>query len=1096
MTAPEEARDRADRLQRAIQARKAGVRSRALDMVARPAGEPALLGEMQRGLWFVHQLEPGSPAYNLCSAFRVSGALDVPRLEQAVERVVSRHRLLRSTFHADGDSARQVVHERLPLTIERIVAAHDDGRAAATREARRPFDLVHGPLVRVRLVEETSGHNRFLLLVMHHILADERSLGFLWKEVAQAYEGRLADAAPALQYDDYVHWRANADPGRRDEDLAFWRRRLTPLPDDLRLPFEQSAPPGSGHGRLIERRLRPSVQAGIRRLATAAGATPFMIYAFAFRLLLHRYTNGQRVAFATPVSTRSHPATAEMIGYFLNPLVIATSVDEEQSVGQGVERFCADLTALLAHASLPFDTLAAALSPHRQADRHPVFQVMFVYQEAGPPPVLGDVSLEPVTLDLGASKFDLTLFVTEDGGALRSAVEFRADRFDGRWMDAMLGHYEALLEHLPADRDRRLHEVPMLDAAEVRRVSAWEEGPPLAGPELDLLPRQILQRAHRHPTHPAVTCDGVGMSYDELQTAGRAIAAALAAAGVTHGDRVAIFLPRSTQMIASVVGSHLAGAAYVPMDPSYPEDRNRDLLANADVTAVVTTSALRGRVPAGPWQSVVVDALEPGTDRSVGVPGVSRESLAYILYTSGSTGRPKGVVVTHDNLRRSTQARLQVYDTPPGRFLLLPSLAFDSSVAGIFWTLATGGMLVVPTDDDARDAQRLVGLIADQRVTSLLCVPSLYAQLLGVGGDRLHGLETVIVAGEICPSRLAEDHFDRLPHVRLFNEYGPTEATVWATVHEVTASDAARPVAIGHPIPGVRVEVLDPLGSRVPAGIPGHGWIVGPNVANGYWRRSDLTDQRFVTAEQGQDSPQRRYRTGDRMAWSEDGRLLFLGRDDEQIKLRGFRIEPGEVEAALLEHPGIAQAAVVARSARGGSANAGDPEPAQLVAFVVVRGSEGVSHWRQALATRLPDHMVPSRLVEVPALPTLPNGKVDRRRLREQPLAAEGRTVVDETVPQHSRVRTDVTLGGTAWASRPRRDRQLLRTRRPLPAGRADDRRHRAGLRDDPVGGRRVPAPHRARPRPANRAAAPAARRTSATNIYFPFSPRAGRRRW
>jgi hypothetical protein len=372
--------------------------------------------------------------------------------------------------------------------------------------------------------------------------------------------------------------------------------------------------------------------------------------------------------------------------------------------------------------------------------------------------------------------------------------------------------------------------------------------------------------------------------------------------------------------------------------------------------------------------------------------------LAYILYTSGSTGRPKGVVVTHEHLRRSTQARLQVYGTPPGRFLLLPSLAFDSSVAGIFWTLATGGTLVVPTDDEARDARRLAQLIADQQVTSLLCVPSLYAELLSAGDDRLHGLETVIVAGESCPSRLAEDHFTQLPHVRLFNEYGPTEATVWATVHQVTAADASRPVAIGRPIPGVRVEVLDPLGSRVPAGIPGCGWIVGPTVANGYWRRSDLTDERFVAASQGPDSTQRRYRTGDRMAWTDDGSLLFLGRDDEQIKLRGFRIEPGEVEAALLEHPAVAQVAVVARAAGGGSATVGDREPIQLVAFVVARGSDGVKGWREGLAGRLPDHMVPSRLEQVPVLPTLPNGKIDRRRLREQPLAAERRTVADETV--------------------------------------------------------------------------------------------------
>jgi amino acid adenylation domain-containing protein len=998
MTGPETASDRADRLQRAIQAKKAGARARGLDLVARPADAPAALGEMQRGLWVVHQLDPGSPAYNLCSAFRVRGVLDVSRLQQAFERVVSRHRLLRSTFEADGDTARQIVHAAQPLSIERIEAEDDGGLAVATREARRPFDLTHGPLVRVQIIEEASGHARFLLLVLHHILADERSLAFLWKEVARAYEGQLADIAPAVQYDDYIHWLAQAEPGRRDEDLAFWRRRLDPLPDDLRLPFEQPAQPGSSRGRLIERRPRASLQAGVRRLATATGGTPFMVFAFVFRLLLHRYTNGQRVAFATPVSTRSHPATAEMIGYFLNPLVIATTVDEQQPVGACVEHFCAELKALLAHVSLPFDRLAAAVSPHRQADRHPIFQVMFVYQESGPAPSLGDVPLEPITLDVGASKFDLTLLVSEGDEGLQLAVEFRADRFDDVWMEALLDHYEALLEHLPADRERPVHEVPMLDAADVRRVSAWERGPRLDGPDIDLLPPQVLAQARRQPQDPAVTCGGTSLSYSELETVARTIAAALRAGGVTPGDRVALFLPRSTQMIAAVLGTQLAGAAYVPMDPSYPEARSLDLLGDADVTAVVTTSALSSRLPAGPWRTIAADAFAHDAPRAEDLPALSPGALAYVLYTSGSTGRPKGVVVTHEHLRLSTRARLQVYDTPPGRFLLLPSLAFDSSVAGIFWTLATGGTLVVPTDDEARDVRRLTHLVADQRVTSLLCVPSLYAQLLHAGGDRLHGLEMAIVAGESCPSRLVEDHVTCLPLVRLYNEYGPTEATVWATVHEMTAADATRPVAIGRPIPGVRVEVLDPLGRRVPAGIPGYGWIVGPTVADGYWRRPDLTDERFAAAAAGEDATARRYRTGDRMAWTADGRLLFLGRDDEQIKLRGFRIEPGEIEAALLEHPAIDQAAVVARAAGGGPVHAGDGEPTDLVAFVVTTGQGGVQGWRQGLAGRLPEHMVPGRLVAVAALPTLPNGKVDRRQLRELPLAAERRPVADETV--------------------------------------------------------------------------------------------------
>ncbi len=401
--------------------------------------------------------------------------------------------------------------------------------------------------------------------------------------------------------------------------------------------------------------------------------------------------------------------------------------------------------------------------------------------------------------------------------------------------------------------------------------------------------------------------------------------------GVTAGDRVGIFLGRSWPLVAGILGIHRAGAAYVPLDPDYPEARNRGVLEDADVAAVLTTSDLRGRLPAGRWVAIDVESVdgvgpEPGTD-----PDLAPESPAYILYTSGSTGRPKGVVVNHANLRASTEARLLVYETPPRRFLLVPSVAFDSSVAGIFWTLAVGGTLVIPTDEQVRDPRRLADLVAHEGVTGLLCVPSLYAQMMGVGAKDLQSLETAIVAGESCPSRLVEEHFRVLPHVRLFNEYGPTEATVWATVHEVTADDAARPVAIGRPIPGVRVDVVDARGRPVPAGIPGHAWIQGPTVAEGYWRRADLTADRF---QAGAGTGEHRYRTGDRMARAADGRLMFLGREDEQIKLRGYRIEPGEVEASILELPGVEEAAVVARSPGTGAATTSDHGARQLVAFL------------------------------------------------------------------------------------------------------------------------------------------------------------------
>jgi amino acid adenylation domain-containing protein len=1005
---------RAEALRRAIRLKKAAARSRTPGpagvpsqerMGRRPEDREARLGELQRSLWLLHRLQPGSPAYNLTSAFRVQGELRVPDLQRAFNGVVARHRILRSTFRPDRDGVRQVVHPPAPLMVKRVRAEDGGVVAAGVREAREPFDLEAGPLIRLLLVEEPSGGERLLVLVLHHILADERSLGRLWKEIAEGYAGR-APAVAEVQYDDFVHWSAErTDPDQRAAEIDAWRHRLDPPPEDLALPFERASE-AEPLGRWLGRPLGHDVTEGIRRVAASAGTTPFAVFAFAFRLLLHRYTDGRDVAFATPASRRSHPATAEMVGYFLDPVVVRIGIDEARSVEDAVRGFSRELRDGLAHASVPFDVLAEALSPRRRPGRHPIFQAMFVYQETPAPPELGGARLEPVTLDLGESKFDLTLFVSE-GRTSEIAVEYRADRFDDVWMQNLLGHYETLIGNLTEHLDRLVAEVPMLRTDEEDELRGYARGPALEAADPASLPEQIFAQARRSADAPAVAGGGETWTYGELEAAARGIAGELARHGVEPGDRVGLFVDRSPWMIAGLLGIHAAGAAYVPLDPAYPSDRNRDVLDGAEVAAVLTGATVRDLLPAGPWP--LIDVGAHGCTPVGGVPdraalpegaasptrahsraplqetGAAAGGAAYVLYTSGSTGRPKGVVVTHDNLRVSNAARVQVYGTAAGqRFLLLPSIAFDSSVAGLFWTLAGGGTLVLPTGDELRDPRRLARRVDEEQVTSLLCVPSLYAHLLATGAD-LGSLEIVIVAGESCPARLVEEHFRRLPRTRLFNEYGPTEATVWAAVHEIEPQDD--PVPIGRPIPGVRVEVLDELGRRVPAGVPGQGWIAGPTLAEGYRRRPELTEEHFVRRRVGDGPEERMVRTGDRMVWTADGKLLFLGRVDEQVKLRGFRIEPGEVETALLAFPGIAEAAVVLRDG-------------QLTAFVLGAGIDA-DELRRELAKRLPGYMVPGRIVALAELPRLPNGKVDRGRLREMPLdpeapAEEASTILGE----------------------------------------------------------------------------------------------------
>jgi amino acid adenylation domain-containing protein len=984
MTDPK-SNDRAERLRQAIRLKKAKASSRRNGFLPRPPETPALLDELQRGIWLAHTMDPRSAAYNLVSACRVRGELDTGAVEAAFSRVVARHRLLRSTFEATGRDVVQVIHAEVPIGLDRIEAEPGGAVDGAVAAAGIPFDLETGPLVRLHLVEEIDGGERLLVLVLHHLLSDERSLAGLWRELAAAFDGEFDDTEPVPQYDDWAHWRRTTDPNTDSSGLEFWRRKLDPPPGDLELPLERPVDIEGQRGRLLTLGLDPRMAERLRRFASAAGTTPFAIGALAYRLLLQRLAGDAPFAFATPVSTRSHPAMAAMLGAFINSIVVPTTVNEDRTVEDEARRFDRDLRELLGRASTPFHTIAETVAPVRRSDRHPLFQTMFVHQERAPLPLLGKAQLEEVVLDLGAPKFDLTLFLTEGAGSLEVAVEYRADLFDESGIRVLAASYATLLGGLVEDPQRTVADVPMLDADERARIDGASRGDALDLTTTAPMPEQIHSRSRQTPDATAIRHGGHRLSYAELSRRAAAIERALREVGSGAGQRVGVFLPRSVELIAGLVGIHRSGAAYVPLDPAYPAARNRQVLADAEVRAVLTTTALEPKLPDGPWSVVHTNNIGEFEGLDLETPTVDPGSIAYILYTSGSTGRPKGVVVTHANLRASTAARLQVYGADPPRYLLLPSVAFDSSVAGIFGTLAAGGTLVIPADDEVLDPRRLAALIREVDVTHLLCVPSLYAQLLETDGEAVSRLAVAIVAGESCPSALVAEHLRIAPDTRLFNEYGPTEGTVWATTHEITAADAHRPVPIGRPIPGVRIDVVDHRGRPVPAGLPGRAWIAGPTVAGGYWRRPELTAERFV-ADPVDGPPGRRYATGDLMRRTDDGVLLFHGREDEQLKIRGFRIEPGEVEAALTDLEGVDRAVVVARGPGP------EPGPADhLVAFAETSDSDAVADWRFDLERRLPPHMIPTRLVVLAAMPRLPNGKIDRRRLVELELEPDGR---------------------------------------------------------------------------------------------------------
>ncbi|MEM6484976.1 MAG: amino acid adenylation domain-containing protein [Pseudomonadota bacterium] len=995
MTSPS-SNSRADRLRAAIRQKRAAVSSSESNLPQRPSLEPALLDVLQHGIWLAHRMDNPSPTYNMVSAGTTVQPLEIERLATAFHRLVNTHRLLRSTFHAQGDSVEQRIQDSVAAAIDRQTVPGDRLLDVMQQAACLPFDLASAPLIRLHVIESNDeSHLSGFVLVVHHLVCDERSIQVLWQELALAMSTELE--APSFQYDDWAFGRRSESSSSDPQERTYWQRRLNPLPAALDLPFARRPSTESSAGQMIFRTLAGDTTAAIRLLAREAGTTPFAVGAFTFRLLLQRFAADSTFAFATPASVRLESALESTLGAFINTVVIRAAIDETASVLGAMRGFETQLREDLAHSKTPFSELARALDSQRVGGRHPLVQAMFVYQRSEQYPRLGSASLKPVRLLTGTAKFELSVFLSEGEGSFEAGVEYRVDTFEHAQMRKLLERYEQLLCQLGEGLTRRVADIPHLTNEERSHVASFTRGPVLTPPTRAMLPDQIENTVRLNPGMEAVCTSTESVDFANLRSMATSISALLAEVGVQAGDRVGLYLPRTPLLIASILAIHRLRAAYVPLDPGYPAERNHSILIDANVAAVLVVESFQSECPTGRWPLVSLERLSSfdrasvfQSDTDEAPVATQSDDIAYLLYTSGSSGMPKGVVVTHGNLAASTAARIQVYGSSVPRYLLLPSVAFDSSVAGIFSTLSAGGTLVIPDEKQLLDFPAIAELIEHRCVTHLLCVPTWYRALLRSASESLRGLKVVIVAGEPCPPELPQEHFGLLPEVRLFNEYGPTEATVWATVQELSAEDAQRTVPVGRPIPGASVEVLDSNGRSVPIGVRGQGVVGGPTVAFGYWKKERLTGERFFGSI---DRPsERRYWTGDVLSWNEDGSLSFHGREDDQLKLNGIRVEPGEVEAALrelsLQDGELTDVAVVAQAATG---EANDSFK-QLVAFVtgdqLLPGQEP-SDWRDQLANVLPSYLLPARMEVLAELPKLPNGKTDRQALLNRRLKSK-----------------------------------------------------------------------------------------------------------
>ncbi|QXH54365.1 non-ribosomal peptide synthetase [Pseudomonas maumuensis] len=956
----------------------------------------------QQQLWFLDQLAPGNPFYNVPSALRLKGRLEAAVLERALNVLVERHAMLRTTFaNVDGEP-RQVVHASLPLTLAVLdlsqlpEALRQERLAAAVEaEARAPFDLAQGPLLRSTLLR-LGDEDHVWLYSMHHIVADGWSMGVILHEVANAYaellRGVPARLAPLpIQYADYACWqRQRLDGAALQGQLDFWRRTLAGAPTLLEVPGDRPRPAVQRFvGATFSSTLGADTLAELDALARHTQGTRFNVLLAALDVLLWRYSGQRDLCVGTPFANRGRAELEPLVGHFVNTLVIRQQLDPAQTFAELLREVRGNMLQIHAHHDVPFDLVVEALNPPRDPGHSPLFQVMMVVQNTpGAAITLPGLELSPHGTGSATAKFDLAFEWSERDGALHLLVEYNTDLFDRCTIERLSGHYHHLLAQVAADPKRPLRELSLLDTAEREQVlHGWNRPAPLPTP-VDCVHRLVEAQVARNPQACAVVFEGEALSYAELNAQANRLARYLRTLGVGPDVRVAVCVERCAALPVALLAVLKAGGAYVPLDPDYPIGRLAHMLGDSTPAVLLTLGAARATLgqamQASGWEAPVLDLLADAPcwaqlaaeNLAAHEVGVTPEHLAYVIYTSGTTGLPKGVMVAHRGLGNLLLWCLGVCGEAGAMLHKIP-FGFDASAWETFWPLATGGRLVIARPGGHLEPGYLARLVREQGVTAMVFVPAMLQLFLEVEEASLcHGLSDVFCGGGELSPALARLLRARLPKARLHNVYGPTETTVINSIWTLAPDDAvpALRLPIGRPIANNRFHVLDDFDAPVPPGVTGHLHIGGVGVARGYLGLPALTAERFI------DSPfvpgDRLYRSGDLARYRADGQLEFLGRDDFQVKLRGVRLELSEVEARLQAFPGITASVVLMLGEQA--------EHQRLVACCVAPARPDEQAVRVHLADTLPSAVLPSSYLWLDAMPLTANGKVDRQALAER----------------------------------------------------------------------------------------------------------------
>ncbi|MBZ4371690.1 non-ribosomal peptide synthetase, partial [Corallococcus sp. AS-1-6] len=968
-------------------------RSVAPPLVAVSREQPLPLSFAQQRLWFIDQLEPGSPLYNVPLAVRLEGALDVAALQGALDALVGRHEALRTTFTSHEGTPVQVVHppSAMPLEVEDLRGVEagereEEARRRVMAQGLRPFDLSRGPLVRAQLVR-LDGHDHLLALTMHHAISDGWSLGVLVREIGALYAAFVQGQPSSLpelplQYADYAAWQRGWLQGDAlEREVAFWKGRLAGAPAALELPTDRPRPAVRGNaGTMHFFQWSPAMTQRLRALAQREGASLYMVLLAGWQALLSRYSGQTDISVGSPIAGRTRAELEGLIGFFVNTLVLRARVDGHASFRELLKQVRGTVLEAYEHQDVPFEKLVEALQPERSLSHTPLFQTLLALQNV-PQGDLGlpGMSLKPVMMESRTSKFDVSLFFVEEGEGLRGSVEYSTELFDAATVRRMVEHLWVLLEAALARPEAAVSRLPMVDAEERQRLLDGGNRTVAESTNTTPVHARFEEQARKTPEAVALQSqDGRTLTYGELDAKANQLAHHLRGLGVKRGTRVGVFVERSFEMVVGLLGILKAGGAYVPVDRNYPAERIALLLGDAGVGVTLTQQSLVQKLPKSAGTPLLLDTVwsevahQPGTAPQV---EVSAEDLAYVMFTSGSTGRPKGVSVPHRGITRLVLGNGFLRFGPEEVWLQLAPVAFDASTLELWGALLHGAKLVL-APPHALTLEELGALLTQERISTLWLTAALYEQMALHQVEALAGVSQVLAGGDVLPAQRVREHLKHLPEgAVLVNGYGPTENTTFSTTHTLTRDTSlTASVPIGKPIGNSTAYVLDARGDVAGVGVPGELYVGGEGLAWGYLNRTDLTAERFVPNALSTKPGARLYRTGDKARWKEDGTLEFLGRTDFQVKVRGFRIELGEVEAALLKQEGIAEATAVVRDVGGDK---------RLVAYLVAKPGQNIDPKavEAELRQRLPEYMVPSAMGVLDALPLTANGKVDRKAL-------------------------------------------------------------------------------------------------------------------